>query len=67
MTDTQTPTDTGPGPLSQLCDREWQTLLDKDDRNSPADYPDMVLISRTELGCVMSEAYLLAKHQAVGL
>lgn len=52
--------DTGPGPLSQLCDREWQDLLEKDDRTSPAEYPDMVLIARNEFGSVISEGYLLA-------
>ena len=55
--------DTGPGPLSLLCDKEWQGLLDKDDRTSPADYPDMVLITRVEFGGAMSEAYLLAKQK----
>jgi len=29
-------------------DELWQDLLDKDDRNSPAEYPDMILITREE-------------------
>lgn len=53
----------GPSPLEGLCDREWQGLLDKDDRTSPAEYPEMALINRAELGGAMSEAYLLAKQK----
>jgi hypothetical protein len=30
-------------------ERVWQDLLDKDDRTSPEEYPDMVLITREEL------------------
>ena len=68
---TKTPTEeamtvprTGPGPLETICDNEWQALLDKDDRTSPAERPDMVLITRAELGGAMCEAYILAKDQA---
>lgn len=32
-----------------MVEEYWQELLDRDDRTSPADYPDMVLISREEL------------------
>jgi hypothetical protein len=53
--------ETGRGPLSLLCDKEWQDLLDKSDRTSPSEYPDMALITRVEFGGVMSEAFLLAK------
>jgi len=56
--------DNGPGPLSKLADREWQDLLDKDDRTSPEEYPEMALIDRAEFGGVMSEAYLLARDAA---
>ena len=28
--------------------RMWQSLLDKDDRNSPADYPDMAMLTFDE-------------------
>jgi hypothetical protein len=38
---------------TQLIDDLWQDLLDKDDRTSPAEYPDMALITRDEF-----EAYL---------
>src|ERR1700677_2477759 len=55
------PQENGPGALTLLCDKEWQDLLDKDDRTSPADYPDMALITRVEFGGAMSEAFLLAK------
>lgn len=44
------------GPFSRLVDQEWQGLLDKDDRNSPAEYPNMLLITRTELANAMTEA-----------
>lgn len=38
------------------ADEAWQDLLDKDDRTSPADYPEMCLISREELAGYMSAA-----------
>jgi hypothetical protein len=53
----------GPGPLTLLADREWQDLCEKDDRTSPADYPEMCLIARNELGGIISEGFLLAKDQ----
>lgn len=34
-------------------DREWQRLCEKDDRTSPAEYPDHCLISRDELADAM--------------
>lgn len=34
----------------------WQDLLDKDDRNSPAEYPDMCLITRKELAEFLGRA-----------
>lgn len=46
-----------PGPFSKLVDAEWQALLDKDDRTSPAEYPDMCLITRLELSWAMAEAW----------
>lgn len=58
-----TATRSGPGPLSLLGDREWQNLCEKDDRTSPEECPDMLLITRAELGAAMSEAFLLAKDQ----
>lgn len=51
-----TPSDE-PGPFSRLVDQEWQALLEKDDRTSPEEYPDMALITRTELAGAMSEAF----------
>lgn len=59
----QTSTDTGPGPLQRLGDQEWQILCEKDDRTSPAEHPEMLLITRNELGAAMCEAYILAKDQ----
>jgi hypothetical protein len=37
-------------------DSIWQGLLDKDDRTSPAEYPEMVLITRDELANILEEA-----------
>lgn len=63
MTDTNSATGlkTGPGPLKILGNDEWQRLLEKEDRTSPADYPDMTLITRNELSAVICEGYILAK------
>lgn len=35
----------------------WQELLDKDDRNSPEEYPDMVLITLEELTDAVARGY----------
>jgi len=35
--------------FEEIVRDEWQALLDKDDRTSPAEYPDMVLVTREEL------------------
>jgi len=44
------------GPEEGLTPEEaWQDLLEKDDRTSPEDYPDMALITADEL-----QAYMLA-------
>jgi hypothetical protein len=62
-----TPDDTGPGPFSRLVDQEWQTLLDKDDRTSPEEHPEMCLLTRTELAWAMMEAWLLGKETSPAL
>lgn len=50
--------------IERLIDQEWQELCEKADRNSPPEYPDMVLIDHRELSEAMAEAYLLAlKHE----
>lgn len=36
-----------------LVDEAWQNLLDKDDRTSPLDYPDMCMITKKELADAM--------------
>lgn len=41
---------------SQKVQAAWTSLLDKDDRNSPAEYPDMCLITRDELAALLAEA-----------
>lgn len=48
--------------VTAIVDREWQSLLDKDDRTSPEEYPDMCLITREELHGVVNAA-LLETHQ----
>jgi hypothetical protein len=40
----------------------WQDLLDKDDRTSPEDYPDMALITFDELRDYMTHA---VRHERV--
>jgi hypothetical protein len=35
--------------MNGLLDKFWQELCDKDDRTSPAEHPDMCLITREEL------------------
>ena len=35
--------------MAALLETEWQGLLNKDDRTSPAEHPDMCLITRAEL------------------
>jgi hypothetical protein len=36
-------------PVEQGVDAAWQELIEKDDRTSPAEYPDMALITKDEL------------------
>lgn len=42
--------------LEPYVNQSWQDLLDKDDRNSPADYPDMCLITKKELAGYIADA-----------
>lgn len=42
--------------LSELVREAWQDLMDVDDRNSPAEYPDMCLITSKELAEFMGRA-----------
>jgi hypothetical protein len=46
--------------LRRIAEEAWQALLDKDDRTSPAEYPDMCLITKDEL-----EGFLLSSHDAL--
>ncbi|WP_367347605.1 hypothetical protein [Sphingobium yanoikuyae] len=41
---------------SMTVDDAWQDLVDKDDRTSPEEYPDMALITREELADYMQAA-----------
>lgn len=59
-----TPEATEPGQFAVLVDEEWQRLLDKDDRTSPEEYPDMCLITKLELSWAMAEAFILAKSSS---
>jgi hypothetical protein len=45
-----------------LVDRLWQELCDKDDRTSPADHPDMCLITKGELMLFMADA-VVGEHE----
>lgn len=49
-------------------DAVWQALVEKDDRTSPEEYPDMVLITRDELRDDAQRAAdgCLAGQQAMG-
>jgi hypothetical protein len=41
-------------PDDAAVEREWQALLDKDDRTSPEEYPEMVLITREEVAALLA-------------
>lgn len=49
---------------AEIVDFIWQGLLDKDDRTSPEEYPDMALISKGELSGHIAEAMADAAWQA---
>ena len=42
--------------MSDLVERLWQNLLDKDDRNSPEEYPDMAMLTFDEFAGYIREA-----------
>ena len=39
--------------MEQTIDEAWTELLEKDDRTSPEDYPEMCLITKEELADFM--------------
>lgn len=45
----------------------WQDLLDKDDRTSPAEYPDMVLITFEEFNEAICYAIKTERDRCAGL
>ncbi len=45
-----------PRSLTSRISEAWQDLLDKDDRTSPDDYPEMCLITRDELANYMASS-----------
>lgn len=46
-----------------LANELWQALLDKDDRTSPEEYPDMVLITQSEFFAALA-LYAAARVEA---
>lgn len=42
--------------VSALVDQAWRDLLEKDDRTSPSEYPEMVLITHDELAEIIFAA-----------
>lgn len=48
------------GSLREALDECWDDLVNKDDRTSPEEYPDMALITREELGDYLDRAALAA-------
>jgi hypothetical protein len=42
--------------LDKLIAEVWQEILDKDDRNSPEEYPEMVMITYEEFADYMQRA-----------
>jgi hypothetical protein len=42
--------------MTTILDEAWRELVEKDDRTSPAEYPDMALITRDELAGFMALA-----------
>jgi len=42
--------------LDDAIERRWQSILDMDDRNSPEEYPDMVLLTFDEFRSAVTEA-----------
>lgn len=47
--------------LKEAVEREWRSLLEKGDRTSPTEYPEICLITREEL----AEAMLAALESAL--
>lgn len=52
--------------IEGLVERLWQDLLDKDDRTSPAIYPDMALIAFDEFKAALSEAAIAQRDLLSG-
>lgn len=64
--DASTP-DAATGGDEGLAKQCWQDLLDVDDRNSPADYPDMCLITFKELERFMALAALRRVSRSIAI
>ncbi len=45
--------------MLKLAQEAWSDLVEKDDRTSPEDYPDMALITEDELREFMERAFAL--------
>ena len=44
-------------------ERLWQSLLDKDDRNSPEDYPDMAMLTFDEFSGYINQTLRWALNE----
>lgn len=53
--------------MPDLIDEAWRELLEKDDRTSPAEYPDMVLITRDELAEIVTRVFVQCSECSVDL
>ncbi|MCM2294782.1 hypothetical protein NAC44_20865 [Allorhizobium sp. BGMRC 0089] len=54
--------------IDPLLEQSWQSLLDKDDRTSPPEYPDMCLITRGELEAFLVDAsFRWKEHRSNGI
>lgn len=51
--------------MSKTIDALWQDILDKDDRNSPEEYPDMALITADEFRDAIEQATSLERLQVI--
>ena len=52
------------GEPSEETERLWRDLLEKDDRTSPAEYPDMALITHDEFVAVHAAGFAAAREKA---
>jgi hypothetical protein len=56
---------TEPSEVEQVAREAWQELVERDDRTSPAEYPEMALITQDELAEFIAEAVALEARERV--